>query len=105
MQVMAEYSSIEEVEMMKDMFTSMDTDGDGKVTYEELIDGLEELGAELVEPEIKMIMEVVRMLLLILIISSLICLSSSNESVSRQNRYFSLINSINYYELKIKEPS
>ena len=104
MQVMAEYSSGEEVEMMKDMFTSMDTDGDGKVTYEELIDGLEELGAELVEPEIEMLMEVVRMLL-ILILSSLICLSSSNESVSRQNRYFSLINSINYYELKIKEPS
>jgi len=37
----------------------MDTDNDGKVTYEELRTGLRKVGSQLAEPEIKMLMEVV----------------------------------------------
>jgi calcium-dependent protein kinase len=40
------------------MFTLMDTDKDGKVTYEELRAGLRKVGSQLAEPEIKMLMEV-----------------------------------------------
>ncbi|XP_028763379.1 calcium-dependent protein kinase 10-like [Neltuma alba] len=56
--VIAEYLSIEEVEIIKDMFALMDSDGDGKVTYEELKAGLRKVGSQLAEPEIKMLMEV-----------------------------------------------
>lgn len=41
------------------MFTLMDTDNDGKVTYEELKAGLRKVGSQLGEPEIKLLMEVV----------------------------------------------
>jgi calcium-dependent protein kinase len=41
------------------MFALMDTDNDGKVTYEELRTGLRKVGSQLAEPEIKMLMEVV----------------------------------------------
>lgn len=51
--------SVEEVEVIRDMFTLMDTDNDGKVTYEELRNGLRKVGSQLAEPEIKMLMEVV----------------------------------------------
>ncbi|KAL3571001.1 hypothetical protein D5086_028250 [Populus alba] len=40
------------------MFALMDTDNDGKVTYEELRTGLRKVGSQLAEPEIKMLMEV-----------------------------------------------
>ncbi|KAF7838409.1 calcium-dependent protein kinase 10-like [Senna tora] len=56
--VIAEHLSIEEVEIIKDMFTLMDIDKDGKVTYEELKAGLRKVGSQLAEPEIKMLMEV-----------------------------------------------
>lgn len=59
LQVIAEHLSVEEVEIIKDMFTLMDTDKDGKVTYEELKAGLRKVGSQLAEPEIKMLMEVV----------------------------------------------
>lgn len=51
--------SVEEVEVIRDMFTLMDTDRDGRVTYEELKAGLRKVGSQLAEPEIKMLMEVV----------------------------------------------
>lgn len=41
------------------MFTLMDTDNDGKVTYEELKTGLRKVGSQLAEPEIKLLMDVV----------------------------------------------
>lgn len=41
------------------MFTLMDTDKDGKVSYEELKAGLRKVGSQLAEPEMKMLMEVV----------------------------------------------
>ena len=58
-QVIAEHLSVEEVEVIRDMFTLMDTDTDGKVTYEELKAGLRKVGSQLAEPEMKMLMEVV----------------------------------------------
>lgn len=41
------------------MFALMDTDGDGKVTYQELKAGLRKVGSQLAEPEIKLLMDVV----------------------------------------------
>ncbi|XP_020979042.1 calcium-dependent protein kinase 10 isoform X2 [Arachis ipaensis] len=58
LRVIAEHLSVEEVEIIKDMFTLMDTDRDGKVTYEELKAGLKKVGSQLAEPEIRMLMEV-----------------------------------------------
>lgn len=58
MRVIAEHLSVEEVEVIRDMFALMDTDNDGKVTYEELKAGLRKVGSQLAEPEIKMLMEV-----------------------------------------------
>ncbi|CAN0900758.1 Calcium-dependent protein kinase 10 [Linum grandiflorum] len=58
LRVIAEHLSLEEVEVIRDMFTLMDTDGDGKITYEELKAGLRKVGSQLAEPEIKMLMEV-----------------------------------------------
>ncbi|OMO91171.1 hypothetical protein CCACVL1_07201, partial [Corchorus capsularis] len=59
LRVIAEHLSVEEVEVIRDMFTLMDTDNDGKVSYEELKAGLRKVGSQLAEPEIKMLMEVV----------------------------------------------
>ncbi|GFZ12077.1 calcium-dependent protein kinase 1 [Actinidia rufa] len=50
--------SVEEVEIIRDMFTLMDTDNDGKVTYKELRAGLRKVGSQLAEPEIKLLMDV-----------------------------------------------
>ncbi|KAJ7956328.1 putative Calcium-dependent protein kinase [Quillaja saponaria] len=58
LRVIAEHLSVEEVEIIRDMFTLMDTDKDGKVTYEELKAGLRKVGSQLAESEIKMLMEV-----------------------------------------------
>jgi len=51
--------SIQEVEVIKNMFSLMDDDKDGKITYPELKAGLQKVGSQLGEPEIKMLMEVV----------------------------------------------
>ncbi|XAR65439.1 Non-specific serine/threonine protein kinase [Bertholletia excelsa] len=58
LRVIAEHLSVEEVEIIRDMFTLMDTDNDGKVTYEELRAGLRKVGSQLAEPEIKLLMDV-----------------------------------------------
>ncbi|EPS71785.1 calcium-dependent protein kinase 1 [Genlisea aurea] len=58
LRVIAEHLSVEEVEVIRDMFTLMDTDEDGKVTYEELRAGLRKVGSQLAEPEIKLMMDV-----------------------------------------------
>ena len=57
--VIAEHLSIEEVEVIRDMFTLMDSDGDGKVTFDELKAGLRKVGSQLADPEIKLLMDVV----------------------------------------------
>ncbi|XP_073126912.1 calcium-dependent protein kinase 10-like [Henckelia pumila] len=58
LRVIAEHLSVEEVEVMRDMFALMDTDRDGKVSYEELKAGLRKVGSQLAEPEIKLLMDV-----------------------------------------------
>uniref|UniRef100_A0A5B7ASQ0 non-specific serine/threonine protein kinase n=1 Tax=Davidia involucrata TaxID=16924 RepID=A0A5B7ASQ0_DAVIN len=58
LRVIAEHLSVKEVEVIRDMFTLMDTDNDGKVTYEELKAGLRKVGSQLAEPEIKLLMDV-----------------------------------------------
>ncbi|XP_047325327.1 calcium-dependent protein kinase 10-like isoform X2 [Impatiens glandulifera] len=58
LRVIAEHLSVEEVEIMRDMFSLMDTDNDGKVTFEELRTGLKKVGSKLAEPEIKLLMDV-----------------------------------------------
>ncbi|XP_062026707.1 calcium-dependent protein kinase 10 [Rosa rugosa] len=58
LRVIAEHLSVKEVEVIRDMFTLMDTDKDGRVTYEELKTGLQKVGSQLAEPEVKMLMEV-----------------------------------------------
>ncbi|GJS02682.1 calcium-dependent protein kinase 10-like protein [Tanacetum coccineum] len=58
LRVIAEHLSIEEVEVIRDMFTLMDSDGDGKVTFDELKAGLKKVGSQLADPEIKLLMDV-----------------------------------------------
>ncbi|XP_021733764.1 calcium-dependent protein kinase 10-like [Chenopodium quinoa] len=58
LRVIAEHLTVEEVEIIRDMFMLMDTDRDGKVTYEELRAGLRKVGSQLGEAEIKLLMEV-----------------------------------------------
>ena len=57
--MIAEHLSVEEVEVIRDMFSLMDTDNDGKISFEELKAGLKKVGSQLAEPEMKMLMEVV----------------------------------------------
>ncbi|KAJ8464656.1 hypothetical protein OPV22_027208 [Ensete ventricosum] len=57
MRVIAEHLSIEEVEVIRDMFKLMDTDNNGKVSFEELKTGLQKVGSQLAEPEMKLLME------------------------------------------------
>lgn len=42
------------------MFTNMDTDNSGSITYEELKTGLVRLGSKLTEAEVKQLMDAVR---------------------------------------------
>ncbi|KAL6583919.1 Calcium-dependent protein kinase 10 [Orobanche minor] len=58
LRVIAEHLSVEEVAVIRDMFVLMDTNNDGKVTYEELKAGLRRVGSQLAEPEIKLLMDV-----------------------------------------------
>ncbi|KAG6412898.1 hypothetical protein SASPL_125593 [Salvia splendens] len=58
LRVIAEHLSVEEVEIIRDMFALMDTDDDGKVTFEELKAGLRKVGSQLADPEIRLLMDV-----------------------------------------------
>ncbi|KAM7255987.1 hypothetical protein ACFE04_011728 [Oxalis oulophora] len=55
--VIAENLSEEEIKGLKEMFKSMDTDNDGKVTFEELKTGLPKLGSKISEAEMRQLME------------------------------------------------
>ncbi|PAN45634.1 hypothetical protein PAHAL_9G131800 [Panicum hallii] len=57
MRVIAEHLSVEEVEVIRDMFALMDTDKDGRVTLQELKVGLRKVGSKLAEPEMELLME------------------------------------------------
>ena len=42
------------------MFTNMDTDKSGTITYDELKEGLQRLGSKLTEGEVRQLMDAVR---------------------------------------------
>lgn len=58
--MIAENLSSEEEKGLQQMFNNIDTDGSGTITLEELRDGLARLGSKLTEPEIKQLMDAVR---------------------------------------------
>ncbi|XP_072956791.1 calcium-dependent protein kinase 2-like [Typha angustifolia] len=57
LKVIAENLNEEEMKGLKQMFTNIDTDNSGSITYEELKTGLARLGSKLSEAEIKQLME------------------------------------------------
>ncbi|EXB53814.1 Calcium-dependent protein kinase 15 [Morus notabilis] len=57
LKVIAENLSEEEIKGLKAMFTNMDTDKSGTITYEELKSGLARIGSRLTEAEVKQLME------------------------------------------------
>ncbi|CAN1199191.1 Calcium-dependent protein kinase 21 [Linum perenne] len=57
LKVIAENLSEEEIKGLKTMFTNLDTDKSGTITYEELKTGLARLGSKLSEAEVKQLME------------------------------------------------
>ncbi|PNY11238.1 calcium-dependent protein kinase 9-like protein [Trifolium pratense] len=57
LKVIAENLSSEEIQGLKAMFTNMDTDKSGTITYEELRAGLQRLGSTLTEAEVRQLME------------------------------------------------
>lgn len=58
-QVIAEHLSIDEVEFIRKMFMTIDTDNNGKVTFEELKAGLQNTNSQLTESEMILLMEAV----------------------------------------------
>jgi Ca2+-binding EF-hand superfamily protein len=58
-QVIAESMSEEEIAGLKEMFTAMDTDNSGAITYDELKEGLKKYGSTLKDTEIRDLMEAV----------------------------------------------
>ncbi|TQD90961.1 hypothetical protein C1H46_023482 [Malus baccata] len=57
LKVIAENLSEEEIHGLKAMFTNLDTDNSGTITYDELKSGLARLGSKLTEAEVKQLME------------------------------------------------
>ncbi|KAF5949649.1 hypothetical protein HYC85_011642 [Camellia sinensis] len=57
LKVIAENLSQDEIQGLKQMFTNIDTDNSGTITYEELKTGLARLGSKLTEAEVKQLME------------------------------------------------
>ena len=57
--MIADHLSAEEVEDIKEMFKTMDTDNDGIVSYEELKTGIAKFGSHLAESEVQMLIEAV----------------------------------------------
>lgn len=56
-------ASEEEIGGLKELFKMLDTDNSGTITFEELKEGLRRVGSELMESEIKDLMDAVRILL------------------------------------------
>ncbi|PQQ18376.1 calcium-dependent protein kinase 2 [Prunus yedoensis var. nudiflora] len=57
LKVIAENLSEEEIKGLKAMFTNMDTDNSGTITYEELKTGLARIGSRLSEAEVRQLMD------------------------------------------------
>lgn len=58
-QVIAERLSEEEIGGLKELFKMIDTDSSGTITFEELKEGLRRVGSDLMESEIKSLMDAV----------------------------------------------
>jgi calcium-dependent protein kinase len=58
-QVIADRLSEEEIGGLKELFNMIDTDNSGTITFEELKEGLKRVGSELMESEIKSLMDAV----------------------------------------------
>ena len=54
--MIAEHFAVEDVKVFRNMFELMDTNGDGKIAFEELKAGLIKAGSLLGETEMKMLM-------------------------------------------------
>lgn len=63
-QVIAERLSEEEIGGLKQMFKMIDADNSGTITFEELKQGLQRVGSNLMESEIKELMDAVRSFIL-----------------------------------------
>jgi len=57
--VIAEHLSVEEVADIKDMFSKMDINSNGKLTLEELKFGLHKLGHQIPDADVKILMDAV----------------------------------------------
>ncbi|KAH7544391.1 hypothetical protein ACOSP7_030385 [Xanthoceras sorbifolium] len=57
LKVIAENLSTDEIQGLKQMFTNIDTDNSGTITYDELKAGLARLGSKLTEAEVQQLME------------------------------------------------
>lgn len=58
--MIAERLSEEEIGGLKELFKMIDTDNSGTITFDELKEGLRRVGSELMESEIKDLMDAVR---------------------------------------------
>lgn len=63
LQVIAESLSEEEIGGLKELFKMIDTDNSGSITFDELKEGLRRVGSELMESEMKALMDAVSKLL------------------------------------------
>ena len=57
--MIAEHLSVEEVADIKDMFSKMDINSNGKLTLEELKFGLHKLGHQIPDADVKILMDAV----------------------------------------------
>ncbi|KAJ0982662.1 hypothetical protein J5N97_010917 [Dioscorea zingiberensis] len=57
LRVVAEHLSVEEVAEIKEMFEMMDVNNNGKITLEELKHGLQKIGYQLPDPDVKLLMD------------------------------------------------
>ena len=57
--MIAEHLSVEEVADIKDMFSKMDINNNGKLTLEELKFGLHRLGHQIPDADVKILMDAV----------------------------------------------
>lgn len=76
--MIAERLSEEEIGGLKELFKMLDTDNSGTITFEELKEGLRRVGSELMESEIKDLMDAVRIILIGFLCDIPPCLSSTH---------------------------
>lgn len=86
--------SVEEVEDIREMFKKMDSDNDGIVSIEELKSGLRNLGSQLAESEVQMLIEAVSAHFLY--IFSSIHRHQIDINKYAQNLYFFYLNILSY---------